>query len=95
MTLADSMLKAKVERKKAQEFKQEKEREMHQDLMGLLRQQTEMLWTLVDLCARVLCWPPSAAYRQLNVWTSLHLPSTFHMASRATALPLQLHPGEH
>ncbi|CAM2106930.1 unnamed protein product [Caretta caretta] len=51
MTLAESKDKSKdkksLERRKAQESKQEKERGMHQDIMGILRQQTEMLWTLV------------------------------------------------
>ncbi|CAM2099354.1 unnamed protein product [Caretta caretta] len=49
MILGDSMEKERVERKKAWDSKQEKERGMHLDTMGFLRQKTEMLWTLVDL----------------------------------------------
>ncbi|CAM2106732.1 unnamed protein product [Caretta caretta] len=44
ITLADS-LEDRVKRRKAQE----KKRDVHQDMFVLLRQQTEMLHTLVDL----------------------------------------------
>ncbi|CAM2099120.1 unnamed protein product [Caretta caretta] len=45
VTLAESMEKKRVEKRKAGEYNQEKKKEMHQDKMELLRQQTEMRWT--------------------------------------------------
>ncbi|KAH1176408.1 hypothetical protein KIL84_021142 [Mauremys mutica] len=47
--IANRPEKERVERRKAQEFQQEKDRERHRDIMGLLRQQTQMLQTVVDL----------------------------------------------
>ncbi|XP_074831320.1 uncharacterized protein LOC142000727 [Natator depressus] len=44
MNIGDSLEKERVERRKVQE----KEREMHQDIIRLLRQQTQILQTLVD-----------------------------------------------
>ncbi|CAM2111545.1 unnamed protein product [Caretta caretta] len=47
--IVDCLEKERVQRSKAQESQQEKEREVNQDIIGLVRQQTQILRTLVDL----------------------------------------------
>ncbi|XP_065438504.1 uncharacterized protein LOC135981174 [Chrysemys picta bellii] len=99
MTLAERKDKSKdkkrVERRKAQESKQQKESRMHQDIMGILRQHTEMLWTLVHLQVQ----ESHAHFPLQHIHNSMsgppYTPSTFHIASGATALPLPLHPRGH
>ncbi|CAM2110786.1 unnamed protein product [Caretta caretta] len=49
MNTEGSLEKERVEKRKAQESQQEKEREIHQDVMGLVRQKTQMLQSLVEL----------------------------------------------
>ncbi|CAM2103732.1 unnamed protein product [Caretta caretta] len=61
--MTDSMEKGRgEERREAQDSQQDKEREMPQDTMDLLRQQTQMLQTLADLLVQ-------------NSWTLQHLQS--------------------
>ncbi|CAM2095771.1 unnamed protein product [Caretta caretta] len=43
MNIAYSLDKERVERRKAQESQQQKEKELHQDIMGPSKQQTQML----------------------------------------------------
>ncbi|KAH1178788.1 hypothetical protein KIL84_000119 [Mauremys mutica] len=51
ITLVDRMDRDRVERRKAKE----KERDMQQEMLALLKQETEMLETLVDLQVQQIC----------------------------------------
>ncbi|CAM2104927.1 unnamed protein product [Caretta caretta] len=47
--IADCVEEERADRRKTQASQQEKEREMHQDIMGLFQPQMQILQTLVDL----------------------------------------------
>lgn len=49
VTTADCIVKERAARRNAQEFQQEKQREMNQDIMELFWQQKQKLQILVDL----------------------------------------------
>ncbi|CAM2117191.1 unnamed protein product [Caretta caretta] len=80
------------EEREAQESQQEKDREMHQDIMGLIRHQTQTLQTLVDLQvqqsrARLPLHPT-----ENSILGPSYTPSTSHVASGVSAVPRPLHP---
>ncbi|CAM2097471.1 unnamed protein product [Caretta caretta] len=89
MTLADSMEKDRVERRKAQE----KEKHMQQE--KLLRQKTDMLQILVDLQAQQSHASLPLQPMENSIVGPPYTPfSIFHVASGVAALPLPCHLGD-